>query len=74
MSGPMVNLGGRKALLISDLIAILGSILFVVTNFYVAAIGRFICGLSVGIYSALCPAYISSLSPKSLRGPCGGFV
>ena len=64
LSGPLVKLGGRKGLVVSDAIAIIGTLLFIAKNYYACVVGRFICGLSVGIYSSLCPAYIASLSPK----------
>eukprot|EP00343_Euplotes_focardii_P002068 CAMPEP_0205803238 /NCGR_PEP_ID=MMETSP0205-20121125/5828_1 /ASSEMBLY_ACC=CAM_ASM_000278 /TAXON_ID=36767 /ORGANISM="Euplotes focardii, Strain TN1" /LENGTH=193 /DNA_ID=CAMNT_0053070989 /DNA_START=263 /DNA_END=845 /DNA_ORIENTATION=- len=34
-------------------------------------LGRFICGMGIGMYVTICPLFISEYSPASLSGPLG---
>ena len=57
-------MGRRKVLILSDIIAISGSLLFLGANIWLGTIGRFICGLAVGLNSAIVPLYVKEISPK----------
>jgi MFS family permease len=63
--------GRRYACMICDAIAMVGLVLTLVVNLPTMAIGRFICGISVGINSVLVPLYINEISPIHIKGVMG---
>ena len=62
-------LGRRKAIQVGSVIWCIGSILVCASqNIGMLVVGRFINGLSVGIFSAQVPVYITEIAPPSKRG------
>ena len=57
-------MGRRKVLILTDIIGITGSLLFLVANINIGILGRLICGIAVGLNSAITPLYIKEISPK----------
>lgn len=53
-------------ILISDCIGILGCLLFLIANFWIATIARFIMGLIVGANSTIIPQFIREISPSKI--------
>ncbi|KRZ05530.1 Solute carrier family 2, facilitated glucose transporter member 3, partial [Trichinella zimbabwensis] len=66
------KVGRRNGMLLNNVFAILAvSIMSVTqyTNSYICLIvGRFVIGINCGISSALCPMYLTEISPVKLRG------
>ncbi|KRZ66541.1 Solute carrier family 2, facilitated glucose transporter member 3, partial [Trichinella papuae] len=66
------KVGRRNGMLLNNIFAILAvSIMSVTqyTNSYICLIvGRFVIGINCGISSALCPMYLTEISPVKLRG------
>jgi predicted MFS family arabinose efflux permease len=66
--------GRRKALLIDDVIFIVGTIVCTFAPRYsILVLGRLIVGFGVGIASAIIPLFITEISPVRIRGQIGGF-
>lgn len=68
-------LGRRMSLLLVDIITIIGCILTMVTEFNIALIliGRFLCGLTVGLNWTIVTLFIRETSPANLSGRTGSF-
>lgn len=60
-------------MILTDIIGIVGSLLFLVANIWAGTAGRFIVGLAVGFNSAVVPLYVKEISPKSISGMTGSF-
>lgn len=71
VSGPIVEHGRRLAFMITAWILIVGTGLTLIFNFWALLAGRFIMGVSLGIYFAVCPLFISEISPPSISGTLG---
>jgi sugar porter (SP) family MFS transporter len=70
--GKLANsVGRRNAFIITDAIGVVGVLLTLIQNLYIVLIGRVICGVAVGLNSALVPLYINEVSPVSLSGITG---
>jgi len=67
------SMGRRTIFIISDIIGIGGCLLFLIANFWVATVARFIMGFLVGINSTVVPLYIREISPVSISGMTGVF-
>ncbi|KXT16686.1 hypothetical protein AC579_5259 [Pseudocercospora musae] len=67
-------LGRKKTLIIADIIFIVGAVLTVgpvhLGSMYA---GRLLTGLGVGAIAAVCPIYVSEISPPAIRGRLTGF-
>lgn len=73
--GPItLRLGRRKAIMIADIIAIFGSLIFLFPYTPTFAIARFIVGIASGVLAALCPLYINEISPPEIAGKLGSIV
>lgn len=69
------KLGRKRAFIWADFIGILGSLLCGFSyNPYSFFIGRFICGVSVGINSAVVPLFINDVSPPMISGAMGSIT
>lgn len=76
ISGNFFNkISRRLGLIIADVIGIIGSIicLFLAASGATQIVGRFLCGIAVGINSQLIPLYINELSPLEISGVMGTF-
>lgn len=62
----MKNRGRRSLMILSDIIGIIIGFLFIIPNFYIGVISRFIMGLIVGSNSTIGPLYVREISPVSL--------
>ena len=74
-SGNLSNeIGTRRALMVSNLITLLGAVVTIIPFTITFGIGRFISGLSVGIYATLVPLYINETAPTEMSGKMGTLV
>lgn len=64
--GRVVQLGRRKSYIIATSIGILGVCLTLIENIYSIITGRFLFGLSSGIYSGTIPRFIEETVPPHL--------
>mmetsp|Transcript_1910 Transcript_1910/g.1709 ORF Transcript_1910/g.1709 Transcript_1910/m.1709 type:complete len:333 (+) Transcript_1910:308-1306(+) len=48
-----------------------GTGLTMIFSMWTLILGRFICGMGIGMYVTICPLFISEYSPASLSGPLG---
>ncbi|KRX00752.1 Major facilitator superfamily domain, general substrate transporter [Pseudocohnilembus persalinus] len=67
----MKNRGRRSLMIFSDIIGIIIGFLFIIPNFYIGVISRFIMGLIVGSNSTIGPLYVREISPVSLSAQTG---
>lgn len=66
--------GRRKALMITDIITIIGSGIIVIPLTPFFAIGRFVTGFCAGCFACLVPLYINETAPLEVGGKVGGIV
>ena len=59
----LVNNGRRSCILISAFIAFVAIIIMLVENIWIFIIGRFLYGISAGIYFSVCNRFIEECSP-----------
>lgn len=72
--GPIMSNFSRRAIFMgSDMVGIAGCLLFLIENFWVASVARFIMGILVGFNSTICPLYIREKSPVAVSGIMGAF-
>lgn len=64
------NRGKRLSFIFADVIGVGGILFCLISEERVGfmLLGRFVCGIAVGINSSLIPSYISEMSPPSIRG------
>ena len=68
-SGKISYLGRWKCILYANFLLIFGVGISIITdNFALLCIGRFVYGVSVGIFSVFCPKYISETAPIEIKG------
>jgi len=70
--GPMMSIGRRKCILLTNILVIAGSLLCLLSNFYVFLFGRVLFGASAGLFSLFCPKYLAETAPTEYKGPIGG--
>ena len=77
LGGVLAKYGRKKALIIIDIIGIIGVLLCIlslltkgITPMY---LGRVIIGLTVGLNTTLVPLYIKEMSPSEMSGKTGSF-
>ncbi|CAF0936493.1 unnamed protein product [Didymodactylos carnosus] len=78
-AGPVSRrFGRRKGLLLTNLLGIIAATLMAISKFVSAPelliIGRLIIGIECGLYTGLCPMYLSEVSPKTIRGQVGSLT
>jgi sugar porter (SP) family MFS transporter len=71
IAGPLSGWGRRIALIIADIIGILGPVIENMDTYSTFLAGRAICGIAVGMNSALVPLIINEVSPLKIKGPMG---
>lgn len=69
--GVSQSLGRRKAMLLTDLISIVGTLIQILPSPYLLLAGRLISGFCVGLNSTLVPQYISEVAPLKVKGVAG---
>lgn len=68
-----INRMGRKyTCLISDIICVIGSLSSLINSFPALLIGRFICGIYIGLNSNLVPIYLREINPLEISDYLGG--
>jgi len=70
--GPMMSIGRRNCILLTNILVISGSLICLMSNFYVFLVGRVLFGASAGLFSLFCPKYLAETSPTEYKGPIGG--
>ncbi|KRY20004.1 Solute carrier family 2, facilitated glucose transporter member 3 [Trichinella patagoniensis] len=69
------RLGRRNGMLMNNIFAILAAGLFLTakyaSHYLLLLFGRMIVGINAGLSSALCPMYLTEISPVNLRGMLG---
>ena len=70
----LLILGRRKAIMIFDVIFMIGSILTIILDTTSLMLGRFIQGLSIGAFYTIPPVYLSEITPVSLMGSVGAMM
>ncbi|KRX03282.1 Major facilitator superfamily domain, general substrate transporter [Pseudocohnilembus persalinus] len=65
------SFGRRMTFIIIDIIAIGISFIFLISNFWVSVVCRFIQGILVGVNSTVVPLYLREVSPVSISGSIG---
>lgn len=68
------KLGRRKTLLLADIMSMVAAAITCIPFTPTFGIGRFISGLSIGIFAAICPVYINETAPVKIGGSVGGLV
>ena len=66
--------GRRKALMITDIITIVGSGIIIIPFTATFGIGRLVTGFSAGSFACLVPLYINETAPLEVGGKVGGIV
>ncbi|OMJ95880.1 hypothetical protein SteCoe_603 [Stentor coeruleus] len=66
--------GRRKALMITDMLIIIGCGITIIPYTPGFAIGRIVTGFAVGIYTCVVPIYIRETAPVEVAGKVGGLV
>ena len=63
-----------NCIMLANVLLLVGSALSLFNDFKMIMTGRFVCGLSVGIFSVYCPVFISETAPIEIKGPLGGLT
>ena len=63
LGGKIIAYGRRRAVLIFNIIGIIGSLLSVITNFYVILLGRLTFGFAAGVLVTACPKIVEETIP-----------
>lgn len=67
-------IGHRKNIIIGDLVIIVASLITVLPSTVFFAFGRFVSGIGIGMFSALCPIYLSEMAPADISGRIGSLI
>jgi MFS family permease len=70
--GPMMAIGRRRCIILTNILVIAGSLICLVDDFYIFLIGRVLFGASAGLFSLFCPKFLAETSPTEYKGPIGG--
>jgi MFS family permease len=70
-SGPLMKIGKKNCIHLSNAIVIVGASLTLVKNTPTVAVGRFLYGLAAGAFSVFVPSFINEITPTELKGPFG---
>ena len=63
--------GKRKNLMITDIIMLIGSGVFMIPNTYAFGLARFISGIGIGCFSMLSAQYTNEFTPPDISGKMG---
>jgi len=73
-SGKLAYLGRWRCIMVANVILVVGSLISFIESWPILLAGRFIYGLSSGVFSVYCPKYISEVSPLEINGPAGALT
>jgi len=74
ISIPVVNhIGRRKAMIIADVLTIIGCLAVIRSNLISLLLGRIICGAALGLNMMVIPVYVREISPPELSGRLGSY-
>ena len=65
VGGKIIAYGRRRSVLIFDLLGILGSVLSIISNFYVILLGRLTFGFAAGVLVTACPKIVEETVPSA---------
>jgi len=68
------HLGRRKALMLSDILGVVSSLLSVVPNIWVLLVSRILNGIYTGLNCVVVPLYIGETSPPEIKGKTGTYT
>ena len=68
------KIGRKKTCITADLMGIVGCVIWIFKGTSLILIGRFVCGVVVGINSVIVPVYINEISPPSISGVMGAIT
>ena len=63
IGGKIIGYGRRRAVIIFDVLGIVGSLLSIITNLYVITLGRFVYGFAAGVLATACPKIVEETVP-----------
>jgi sugar porter (SP) family MFS transporter len=66
--------GRRKALMITDIISIIGTGIIMIPYTYAFGLGRFVTGFAAGSFACLVPLYVNEIAPLEVGGKIGGII
>jgi MFS family permease len=69
-----IKFGRKVSLIITDCLCIIGCLVTMIIGLPGMIIGRLVCGVSVGLNSAIVPLYIREISPVSISGFFGSLI
>ena len=64
------TLGRKPALIIFNVLSIVGIAITLIDNTISMIIGRFVCGVATGAFQVLVPLYVKEYAPKKFTGIC----
>lgn len=64
-------MGRWRSILSTNVFVIISSLLCFIQKPTFVLAGRFIYGLSTGMFTVFCPKYVSEVSPTEVKGPAG---
>jgi len=74
ISSPIVNhIGRRKAMIIADVLTIIGCLVVIRSSLISLLVGRVICGAALGLNMMVIPVYVREISPPELSGKLGSY-
>lgn len=70
--GPLMKIGRRNCILLTNILVITGSLLCTVkSNYNVICVARFLFGAAAGCFSLFCPKFLAEIAPTAYKGPIG---
>lgn len=69
--GKLSSIGRRNALLVINVLLVIGVGISELQNFATLIVGRLIMGAAAGSFSVISPMFISEICPPELAGPFG---
>ena len=64
--GVLMKIGRRRSQFICIFLGLVGVRLTLITNIWALLVGRFLFGVSVGLFSAIIPRYVEEMVPAHL--------
>ena len=73
-SGYFSKYGKKRVIIAANLFVVVGLSITMIEDTIVIIIGRFIYGISAGIFSVYVPGFINEICPNELKGPIGALT